>query len=83
MPVITLRVDDRLKRKMEELREVNWSEVARQAIEQKIAQAELWQPINTTLLREASDDTDSLRRSAKGRDSTSEIRRWRERDHRR
>jgi hypothetical protein len=83
MPVITLRVNDRIKRKMEELREVNWSEVARQAIEQKISEAELWHPVNTALLKEASDDTDSLRRSVKGWNSTSEIRRWRERDQRR
>jgi predicted transcriptional regulator len=83
MPVITLRVDDQLKRKMEELREVNWSEVARKAIEEKIAQAELWHPVNVQLLKEASQDTDSLRRNAKGWDSTSEIRRWRDRDQRR
>ena len=83
MPVITLRVDDQLKRKMEELREINWSEVARKAIEEKVAQAELWQPVNVPLLKEASEDTDSLRRAAKGWDSVSEIRRWRERDQRR
>lgn len=82
MPVITLRVDDRLKRKMEELRDVNWSEVARKAIEEKIAEAELWQPVDVLLLKKASEDTDSLRRSAKGWDSTTEIRRWRERDQR-
>ena len=83
MPVITLRVDDQLKRKMEQFREINWSEVARKAIEQKISENELWQPIDLGLLNDASKDADSLRRSAKGWDSTSEIRRWRERDQRR
>ncbi|HZW56738.1 MAG TPA: hypothetical protein VFF30_10665 [Nitrososphaerales archaeon] len=83
MPVITLRVDDRLKSKMEKLRQINWSEVARRAIEEKIAEAELWQPVDIGLLKEASDDTDSLRRTAKGWNSTAEIRRWRERDQQR
>ena len=82
MPVITLRVDDQLKRKMEQMSDVNWSEVARKAFEQKITESELWQPIDVKLLREASKDIDSLRRNARGWDSTAEIRRWRERDQR-
>jgi len=82
LPVITLRVDDQLKRKMEQLREINWSEVARKAIEEKISESELWQPVDSSLLSEASKDADALRRNAKGWDSTSEIRRWRERDQR-
>jgi negative regulator of sigma E activity len=80
MPVITFRVDDQTKKMMDQLREVNWSEVARKAIEQKIAEAELWRPVDTTLLKKASDDTDSLRRTIKGWESTTEIRKWRERD---
>jgi hypothetical protein len=82
MPVITLRVDDQLKRKMEQLRDVNWSEVARKAIEEKISESEPWQPVDVGLLNEASKDTDALRRNSKGWDSTLEIRRWRGRDKR-
>jgi predicted transcriptional regulator len=83
MPIITLRVDDDLKKKMDELREVNWSEVAREAIREKITEAELWEPIDIFLLKEASADTDALRRTIKGWESTAEIRKWRERDQQR
>lgn len=76
-------MDERLKRKMDELREINWSEVARKAIQEKIAESELWQPADATVMKKASDDIDSLRRSIKEWDSTAEIRRWRDRDRRR
>ena len=32
MPLVIVKVDEELKRKMEELRHINWSEVIRQAI---------------------------------------------------
>ena len=81
MPIVTVRVDDDLKKKMEKLKEVNWSEVARRAIEEKIAQTELWQPVDVALLKQASEDTNDLRRRVEGWDSTVEIRKWRQRDH--
>ena len=36
MPTITVNVDDDLKERMEKHPEINWSEVTRQAIEEKI-----------------------------------------------
>jgi predicted transcriptional regulator len=36
MPTITVNVDDDLKERMEEHPEINWSEVTRQAIQEKI-----------------------------------------------
>ena len=80
MAIITLRVDDDLKQKMEQLKEVNWSEVARQAIKEKIVETELWRPVDVSLLKQASTDTDELRRTVKGWDSATEIRKWRQRD---
>jgi len=80
MAIITLRVSDELKKKMDELKDVNWSEIARQAIKQKITETELWQPVDVSLLKQASADTDALRRTIKGWDSTAEIRKWRQRD---
>ncbi len=77
MPVVTVRVNENLKKKMEELREVNWSEVTRMAIEEKIKEVELWKPIDTEALRKASQRTDVLRRRVEGWDSAAEIRRWR------
>lgn len=36
MPTITVNVDDTLKQRMDKHPEINWSEVTRQAIEEKI-----------------------------------------------
>lgn len=41
MPTITVNVDDGLKERMEEHPEINWSEVTRQAIREKITKLEL------------------------------------------
>ena len=80
MAIITLRVDDELKKKMEQLKEINWSEVAREAFNDKISEMEFWPPIDTSRLRAASSDIDTLRRTIRGWESTSEIRRWRQRE---
>ena len=36
MPTITVNVDDDLKKRMEKHPEINWSEVTRQAIQEKV-----------------------------------------------
>lgn len=41
MPTITVNVDDNLKERMENHPEINWSEVTRQAIEEKIEALEV------------------------------------------
>jgi hypothetical protein len=41
MPSITVNVDDTLKERMENHPEINWSEVTRQAIEEKIEALEV------------------------------------------
>lgn len=41
MPSITVNVDDDLKARMEDHPEINWSEVTRQAIQEKIEMLEL------------------------------------------
>lgn len=41
MPTITVNVDDTLKERMEKHPEINWSEVTRQAIRDKIEKLEL------------------------------------------
>jgi hypothetical protein len=41
MPTITVNVDDALKERMEKHPEINWSEVTRQAIQDKIEKLEL------------------------------------------
>ena len=41
MPTITVNIDNALKDRMEEHPEINWSEVTRQAIREKIEKLEL------------------------------------------
>ncbi|WP_181692484.1 hypothetical protein [Natronomonas sp. LN261] len=41
MPTITVNVDDDLKKRMERHPEINWSEVTRQAIQEKIGTLEV------------------------------------------
>lgn len=41
MPTITVNVDDELRARMENHPEINWSEVTRQAINEKVEQLEV------------------------------------------
>jgi len=77
MPVFTVMVDEQLKRKMDDLKEVNWSEVTRAAIEEKVKEMEMWRHVDVRRMKLASAETDELRRKVEGWSSTSEIRRWR------
>lgn len=47
MPTITVNVDDDLKKRMEKHAEINWSEVTRQAIRNKIEKLELLDELTT------------------------------------
>ncbi len=72
MAIISVRVPDDLKRKMEELSWINWSEIIRLAI-QSVVNQELGRELAKSVLI-----TESLRRKApKGWDSVKEIRKWR------
>lgn len=82
MSVVTVRVDDDLKAKMEKLKHVNWSEVIRRAIAERVMVEETLtakRTINVSLLEEAMRNQDLLRAKTTGRWSgVEEIRRWRE-----
>src|SRR5439155_5784384 len=75
MPNVTVAVPEELKKKMEHVPDVNWSEVARQAFEETIRRKQM---------REAAKSTDRLRESSKtpGWSGAAEIRKWRDRDQR-
>jgi len=76
--VISARVDDETRRRMRRLPHINWSEVIREAINDRIRREER-REVDPAGLREAAKITDSLRAPSPGWDSTEEIRRWRER----
>jgi predicted transcriptional regulator len=75
MANVTVAVPDELKKRMEHVPDVNWSEVARQAFEETIRRKQM---------REAAESTDRLRESSKttGWSGAAEIRKWRDRDQR-
>ncbi len=82
MTVVTVRLDSELKKRMDRLRHVNWSEVVRRAIAERVALEESLASsriIDVKRLEEAMRDQDRLRSKATGRWSgAEEIRKWRE-----
>ena len=73
---ISVRVDNNLKKEMERLKEINWSEIIREAIRTRIDQE------NQRNLAKAVLINEQIRKYAsKGYDSTQIIRQWRETRH--
>lgn len=75
--VVSSRVDEDTRRKMKRLRHVNWSEVMRQAIIQKIEE-ETRRKVDPADVEEAINLMDQVRRPHEGYDGTEEIRKWRD-----
>ncbi|MEM4132067.1 MAG: hypothetical protein QW317_04085 [Thermoproteus sp.] len=73
---MSFRVSRELKRKMEELSHINWSEVVRRAIAEEIARQETLRIDRERALR-ALLELYSLRQEARGWDSLAEIKKWR------
>ena len=71
MANVTVTVPEGLKKKMEQVPGVNWSEVAREAFEDTIRRKQM---------REAAETMDRLRESVKAPDwsGAREIRKWRD-----
>ena len=70
MPTITVNVDDALKERMERHPEINWSEVTRQAIRDKIEKLELLDELtaDSELTEEDVDEIAAkINESARGR----------------
>lgn len=78
MGIVTIRVDNEVKRRMKGLSHVNWSEVTRRAIMERIEEGERWRKVDHKRLLQASSLNDALRRRVEGWDSVAEIRRWKE-----
>lgn len=77
--VVSFRVDEKLKRKMDEFKHINWSEVVRRAIAEVIAREEARRrKKDLDRIRRAVVRSEELSRRIKGWSSVEEIRRWRE-----
>lgn len=81
MAIFTVRIDEKLKKKMEKLKHINWSEVVRQAISNMIENESInsGRKINFERVMSAAKEQDRLRTKTSGSWSgAEEIRKWRE-----
>jgi len=79
MSVISVRLSRETRRKMKLLSHLNWSEIIRQAIAQKIREEEnKKRRLDPNVLRDAAEITGRIRRPAPESSSTEEIRECRE-----
>jgi hypothetical protein len=76
--VVSARVDEETRRKMRRLRHVNWSEVVREAIQEKIRLEDRKRVRNPAEVSEALRLMDSIRRPHPGYEGVEEIRKWRD-----
>ncbi|RLG40182.1 MAG: hypothetical protein DRN78_05810 [Thermoproteota archaeon] len=78
--VVSFRIDRKIKRKMDELKHINWSEIVRRAIIETIRREETKnRKKDLTKVRRAALRSERLSRKVDGWSSVEEIRRWRER----
>jgi len=79
MSVVSVRIDEHIRRKMKLLSHLNWSEVIRQAIIQKIKEEEnRKRRLDPKMLKEAAEITEKIRKPSPSWSSTEEIRKWRD-----
>ena len=79
MDVVSIRIDDETRKKMRSLSHVNWSEIIRKAIKEKVLEEEIEKRrLDPASLATAARVTDELRRPSPGWSSAEEIRRWRD-----
>jgi hypothetical protein len=74
MPVLTIRVDEDLKRAMDRLRDVTWSEVVRERIREVVEDRGRRNRLQALLLLERTKV-----KAVRGYDPTETIRSWRNR----
>lgn len=73
MPSITVNVDDELKDRMERHPEINWSEVTRQAIQEKVEALEVMEELTSESELTESDVTEIADRiNKRGRERVDE-----------
>jgi hypothetical protein len=84
MPTISVRIPEDLRRRMSQIKGVNWSEVVRRAILEKIVIEERIGSKNWDLVRRAGKEADELRMKLEAKygkcnyDSAETIRCWRD-----
>lgn len=78
MRVVSIRLDDALKRRMQRLSYINWSEVIREAMAQRVEEEWKERRVDVEALLRAKAATDKMRRPSPGWSGVEEIRKWRD-----
>ncbi len=84
MAILTVRLSDELKKQMKSLKNVNWSQIARRAIEEKVALETAHRTKDRAKILEASESMDLLHEDVMRKygtidyDSSETVRLWRE-----
>lgn len=81
MSVVSFKIDPKLKKKMQQYKDINWSEVLREAVERRIKIEEELRnhEIDLALAIKASAEIDKFRKKSSGNwNGAEEIRKWRE-----
>jgi hypothetical protein len=80
MKVVSVKVDDRTKEIMESFPEINWSEVIRRKIQERIEMEERMRlGIDRKRATKAAAGIDEIRRHMSGRwEGAKEVRKWRD-----
>jgi hypothetical protein len=80
METISTKIEKDTKEKMRKFSYINWSEVIRESIKSRIEDEESrTRAIDRSKIKEAFEIAASVRRPSKGWNSTTEIRKWRNR----
>jgi len=78
--IVSFRINEKLKRRMEEFSYINWSEVVRRAIAEVIAREEAKRSKkDINRIKRAALKSEEMSRHVESWSSVEEIRRWRER----
>lgn len=81
MPTMSTKIPENLKKRIEKLPHINWSEVMRVAILKRVEEEEKRiMERNRKIIEQSSQMMDQLRRKAQG-NTTDELRAWREIRH--
>jgi hypothetical protein len=78
--IVSFRVDDELKKEMERLKTINWSEVLRQFVADKIREelTKPFDPVRRVKGSQLASEIQARQLVEPGWDSTEEIRKWRD-----
>ena len=77
--IVSFRIDKELKKRMDRLKHINWSEVVRQAIHEVVVREEAKiRGKDLTKIKRAVLKSKELSRRIEGWSSVEEIRKWRE-----